>query len=343
MTLRAGTLVCLIALVALTIAGSSAAEPQRSRVAIVRTASADALLREANTRLRAELLTAGFEVVDVASVPGDPRSGVERASEGSFATVAMARTGTGALADVWISDHVTGKTVVRRLRVGTEPNAAAILAIRALELLRASLLEVSTPKPAAEPRPAAPPDVLNWVKPDPAPERAFLENSALSAGVFALHDLHDIGLALGPTLRLSHGIVDRWFGRLAWAGPLFSPTLRASAGEASVRQHFLSLDLGWATEPRPLALVAWVGAGAYLLQATGASASPYRSTSDSLLSFLVTAGVGGLARLGESFALLADVSAVGLAPRPVVAIAEHEAGPAGGPSLGASLALVVRL
>jgi hypothetical protein len=342
MTLRAGTLVCLIALVALTIAGSGAAQPRRSRVAIVRTASADGLLREANTRLRAELVSAGFEVVDVASVPGDPRSGVERVSEasGSFATVAMARTGTGALADVWISDHVTGKTVVRRLRVGTEPNAAAILAIRALELLRASLLEVSTPKPAAEPQPAAPPDVLNWVKPE---ERAFLGNSALSAGVFALHDLRDIGPALGPTLRLSHGIVDRWFGRLAWAGPLFSPTLRASAGSASVRQHFLSLDLGWATEPRPLALVAWVGAGAYLLQATGASASPYRSTSDSLLSFLVTAGLGGLARLGESFALSADVSAVGLAPRPVVAIAEHEAGPAGGPSLGASLALIVRL
>ena len=68
----------------------------------------------------------------------------------------MSRAANGAFADVWISDHVTGKTVVRRLEVGAGPNATAVLAIRALELLRASLLEIAAKAPPSEPPMPAP-------------------------------------------------------------------------------------------------------------------------------------------------------------------------------------------
>ncbi|MFI5306775.1 MAG: hypothetical protein ACHQ53_05455, partial [Polyangiales bacterium] len=150
--------------------GSQAAWAQaaRSGVALVRTDSSDRLLRDAGTRLRAELHAAGFDVIEVDRAPGDEREGVESAESNgaAFATVALNRARSGAFADVWISDHLTGKTVVRRLEVSEASNAAAVLAIRALELLRASLLEVAAaPAVQNEPAPQPPKDVLLFVEP----------------------------------------------------------------------------------------------------------------------------------------------------------------------------------
>src|SRR5579864_8059993 len=101
----------LLSALPIAVEGRGLAEGTRSTVALVRSSSIDRVLREARTRLRAELLDAGFEVIEVDRTPGDPRSEVEDAApaSSSFATVAMSRAANGAFADVWISDHVTGK------------------------------------------------------------------------------------------------------------------------------------------------------------------------------------------------------------------------------------------
>jgi len=347
MNWRAAAVACWVALVASTHAMVAAAEGARSRVALVRTPDSDRLLREATTRLKAELHEAGFEVVEVESAPGDPRAEVEEASvrSQSFATIAINRAGSGALADAWISDHVTGKTVVRRLRVGGKSNAATVLAIRVLELLRASLLEVAAPPQGSNTPPSAPPDVLGWVEPTlptkAATERDVLEGPALGAGVLGIHSLRGIGLALGPTVRLSHGIDRHFFGRLVLTGPLVGPSVDAPGGSATVRQQFISLEMGWATATRPLGAFAWIGGGAFLLQTTGAAVPPYHSTNDNVWSFLATAGVGGIARLGRRIAVTSEVSVLGLVPQPVIVIAAHDAGSAGTPSLAASIGLLV--
>jgi hypothetical protein len=185
-----------------------------------------------------------------------------------------------------------------------------VLAIRALELLRASLLEVVLPTPAEKTQTAkAPTDVVKWVEPtlpEPAPEQGeLLDGFALGAGVQALHGLDGIGLAIGPTLRAFHGIASHGFGRLVLAGPLASPTLSEPEGSAAVRQEFVSLDLGWATSADPLGALVWAGAGGYHLHTTGTAVPPYRSTSDDVLSVFLSAGIGGVARLGQNLALTA--------------------------------------
>ncbi|MGH7435483.1 MAG: hypothetical protein ACRENE_07395, partial [Polyangiaceae bacterium] len=58
---------------------------------------------------------------------------------------------------------------------------------------------------------------------------------------------------------------------------------------------------------------------------------------------LTTAGAGVMAQLFPRVLLALDVSAVALAPQPVVVIAGHDAGSAGLPSLGASLGMIVGL
>jgi hypothetical protein len=322
------------------------ADAVRSRVAVVRSPPGDRMLREAVTRVRAELAEAGFDVVEVDRAPGDERSGVEDAPRdgGAFATVAINRAAGEAFADVWISDHVTGKTVVRRVDVRVRPDATAVLAIRTLELLRASLLEIAA-KPAPSEAPiAAPKDVVRWIEPAlpalaPSP---LMPGNALGLGAFTLRGLGGIGLAVGPAAVFVHG-AGPWFVRVTLAGPLVGAEPSTSAGSATVRQSLAVGALGLTTEPRPLGLQVFVGAGGFDLHVSGTAGPPYRDVSGDAVCFVWEAGIGGLAQLGPRIALAADLTAMFMAPQPVVVIAGTDAGRAGAPSLGGSLGLLVGL
>jgi hypothetical protein len=340
---------CSLALCALASSQAAFAQGARSRVAVVRTESSDRLLRDASTRLRAELISAGFDVVEVDSAPGDPRAEVEGAegSAGSFATVALNRASFGAFADVWISDHLTGKTVVRRLEVTEASNAATVLAIRALELLRASLLEVAEPQRATEPVLTPPPDVLEWMEPvlpEPAPgPRSLFAGNTLAVSALGLLGTRGLGLALGPSLRVSHGLGSHWFGRISATGPLVGPEPERAEGRATVRQEFAALDLGVSTAGRPFAAFGWIGAGVFHLHTAGSAAAPFRATSDNVVSFVSNGGIGALARLGQRTALTAELGVLWLVPHPVVVIAGKDAGSAGVPSFSLALGVLVGL
>src|SRR5256714_6038305 len=167
----------------LAIAPPSAAA--RARVAVVHGENPDPLEQRTVTRLRGELAAAGFEVVDVARAAGDAREAAEAEPPvlGVFATVVIVPR-TPDAADIWIADRITGKTVVRRVRV--EPDArsevAAILAVRAVELLQASLLEAFG-SPSHEKtslgEPAVPTEVSAWMqRRAPAASRWVVETGA---------------------------------------------------------------------------------------------------------------------------------------------------------------------
>jgi hypothetical protein len=317
-------------------------------VALVRSASTDRVLHEATTRVRAELLDAGFEVVDVDSAPGDARSEVETAAKDTtcFATIAMSRAANGAFADVWIGDHVTGKTVVRRLQVGASENATAVLAIRTLELLRASLLEVAARVPPAEPPMVAANDVMKWIAPalpeaPPAPV-PLPRGTVLGFGALTLDGLHGIGPAVGPALSISRGF-GPWFARVALAGPLLGPNLQTATASATVRQQLAALEVGWASVPAPFGVRAWVGAGGYDLHTDGSAPAPYQAVSGDVVALLTTVGVGALAQIRPRVAVTLDLAAFLLDPQPIVVIAGRDAGSAGPPLVGASLGMIVGL
>jgi hypothetical protein len=238
---------------------------------------------------------------------------------------------------------------VRRLSVGSESNAAAVLAIRALELLRASLLEVGVPAesaPTAEPRAAPPADVMTWVEPA-MPKKPRLAHPfagpALSVGVLTLHSLQGIGPALGPVARGSIGFGPHAFGRLTLASAVVAPRVSGEGGEASVQQHFGAIEIGWATDTQPVVAYAFAGLGAYYLRTSGEAEPPLRGSSAGVVSALGMAGLGGIVRISRGIALSADIAILGLVPQPVVVIASEEVGTAGAPSIALSLALVVEL
>jgi hypothetical protein len=345
-----------VAAIAIGIATTTAA-PTAARAAsrVVLVEAPDASLRDATSRLRGELAAAGFEVSEVSAQAAD--------DAGSFATVRLQRTASGAI-EVWVSDQLTAKTVVRRIGNRPRDRAPRVIAIRALELLRASLLEIESPPPpppddvpAAPPPPPVPADVVAWVRAEsPAPpalsERAsagttnakvpVVEHVAVGAGAALLASFDGLGPVVLPAVDLWIALNASLAMRVTLAGPGFRGGLENAAGTALVRQELAKIELVWlpAVGPTWLAPMVSVGAGPYHLHVRGTATPPFRPASDDVWAALLDAGVGLAGRMSPRAAIVIDAHAVVTTPRAAVAIGDAQVASAGAPSLFTSLQLV---
>lgn len=108
-------------------------------------------LGSAMARLRAELETAGFQVL-TQLVP-DPAPSAPSLEEigrtaRSFAAILISAVDDGIVAQVSVTDPVNDKTLLRVVRAPEEGVAASsVVALRAVELLQASLVELDLPLP----------------------------------------------------------------------------------------------------------------------------------------------------------------------------------------------------
>ncbi|WP_437721982.1 hypothetical protein [Sorangium sp. So ce861] len=116
-------------------------EPPRPKVVLIADRRTDPIM----ARVYAELATLGFTVVVVRGDDDPPSRGPVEAStrEDGAAAVIRVREVPGGV-DVSIDDGATGESVQRTV-MGDDPPTVAI---RAVELLRASLLEVRSPRPS---------------------------------------------------------------------------------------------------------------------------------------------------------------------------------------------------
>ncbi|MGD0528929.1 MAG: hypothetical protein ABSE49_27575 [Polyangiaceae bacterium] len=338
--------------------GASSARAEGSRVVIVRDRSADAVVDRAEVRLAAELRAAGFQVEErVVEGDDDARRVVEEPADGGpFATVLLRRTGARAATDVWVADHVTHKTVVRRLGSrGAGDAGDRALALRVVELMRASLVEGlvlpaddDAPPPEARPAPpprALPPDVSAWTRDalrEPPPRRSPHVGLALGvAGAFAGPDL---GLALAPALHVSWYPTASWSVGVLGVGPGFGAKVSAAEGTASVRQELALAEVAFEPAPTGVASVfVSLGAGAYHLYASGDATPPYTSGSDDAWAALLAAGAGLKVRLSGATSVVVDAREVLTLPRPVVVFASERVAAAMHPGTLGALSLAVDL
>ncbi|MBN2530819.1 MAG: hypothetical protein JXR76_30815 [Deltaproteobacteria bacterium] len=96
-------------------------------------------------RIKAELEAAGFTVELVMM---DFREDIQRlldlkAHARNAAAAIICRQAAGVV-EIWITDKVTNKSVLRRVTIPDEEDAESFVAISTMELLRASLLEIHT-------------------------------------------------------------------------------------------------------------------------------------------------------------------------------------------------------
>ena len=302
------------------------AEP--SRVLLSRGDEADPIVRQATIRVEAELHAAGFAVDwEDAAAAGDPRSAPQTGSPPGFASIAIWRSGSDAVADVWVADHLSGRALIRRVDAGSEPEAerARTLAIRAVELLRASLLALRQ-RPvegAAQRAPgnSMPADGSHGMGPGRV-ARPPLAGWSIALGV-ATTLTAGFGPTVSPCVWVSRAMAAGWLVEALWVGPTYGPTLRGASATATLQQMILLADVRRVVGRGRVAPLATVGVGVVDSQATGQASLPLQAHDVHGLSGALHASLGLHVRLMDRVGLVAETGALLLVPaRPVRVVGE---------------------
>jgi hypothetical protein len=290
------------------------------RVLLVRPPATDTTLSEAFNRLRAELALQDFEVevLDASDHKLSPDELEEAARQrNAFAGVALARSGSGANADVCIADRLTGKISLRRLAITAGQDSPRVLAVRAVDLLRESLRELRSGE-----RPPA--DVVGVdTAPPPPAVRTFTERAhfQLSAAAFALGTATSISNGYGAGLGVWYRPTTRFGIGALFVGPLLGARYRSDHGNATLRQELGQLRATFnLLTPGRVELGPVLAAGLYHLHAQGEVEAPLAARNASAWTFAGSCGVEGRLELSGSVSLNAAVHGLLLTPKPVVAV-----------------------
>jgi hypothetical protein len=335
---------------ALLLAAPPATAATRGRVVLLRSPAAEALARQSETLLGAELRAARFEVAERdrnASLSVRADMEVAAAALRPLAVLAIVPATADSAAEIWLLDRQTGDLVVRPVVAPPSGSPAEDIALRAVELLRGTLLEIPVEAAPAPPAISTPPPEVVVIAPPPGQDAYFLQGVAVGAAGTALGAPSTAAYA--PALRVSYG----WPGgrralRLSAIG--LGPGTEARAhdgdmvlGTAQVRRSLLLLEGLSAFRPGArLQPFLAIGVGVHQTGVEGATSSPlFRSGKGTARGLALAAGGGLAARLGRHFALVTEAQMVVVAPTISVRIVDQEAVRVGRPALLLSLGLLV--
>jgi hypothetical protein len=297
------------------------------RIVLLRPGSSDPTLLSAFAHLQGELAVHGFDVV-VVDAPAAAPDDLDRAAEheDAVAAISLLRSKDAATADIWISDRVTGKISRRTIGTAPGPEGPSVLAVRAVDLLRASLREFG---PASKPpadvvgadQARAPARMLDWAAPESAP------SLTLEAGVVAQASPSGFSPAYGPFIALSHDPSRHLVLRLLFQGPLWGARYATDGASAALVQEQLMAEIGWRFwAGKALSCSMMAGAGAHHLAVQGTAALPYQPESDSAWTALGSVGLGAEWRFAALATLSLRARSLALAPRPAVEVGADRIG-----------------
>ena len=211
---------------------ASRAADEPPRVVLIKDADETTIL----PRLHAELAGLGLDVRTVAKneteqLPSD----LIEAARATSAVAAFRIVVAGDRADVWIADRVTGKVVLREMLPRGPKIDGRVVALRAVELLRVSLMEL---------------DVHRATQGEPPPAVTLTETSGL------LQDLERFSLTAdssflwspggcGPGIGVAAAVAWRptWIGARLFGGSVLAPaTITRPEGTGEVTTRWLGLD-----------------------------------------------------------------------------------------------------
>jgi hypothetical protein len=312
-------------------------------VILLRPATPDEVTTEAMARVHGELKAAGFEVAVVPLRGDDTRGELESAGRDRHAVAAFAlfvrpTEGGASVAEIWVSDRIRQKIVIQNavLHDTDRGRGAEILAVRAVELLKASLVDFWTP---ASPAPTMQPDPAPAPMPpahEVAPEHvaSFAAGLGAGLGVGVIETFGAMGMSWSPDATVSYGWPSGWSARATFAGLGPSVMLTASAGAARIERQLALLEAVKAWWPRA-ALVPFVtaGAGAEHVRVVGSGNPPYQGHTSDDVSLSIAAGAGLALRVVSSISLVAQARGLAAWPWTVVQVAGTEVGRIGVPAL----------
>jgi hypothetical protein len=280
-------------------------------------------------RVQAELRALGFGV-QTASPTDSGAGALESTARAAHAAAAIRIVRSDQRAQVWVADRITGKTLLRELEVAPGEDPESVLAIRAVELLRASLLEVEASHPS---RGEVKPSVVvrrvvatTHAAPEP-PEPTF----ALAVG---------FGPQLMPTMSPSlHALVAAaWMpSRFGLEATLLLPVLPgevcAAEGCARVTAGLLAggLRVAWTSDVARIHPELGAGFAGGLLHAEGTPVAPFVAASSNAGVVAAYVRLGVSVSLSRHFRLGLDSMIGSALPPTPIRFSGQEVGRWGGP------------
>ena len=329
----------------------SFAGPSVPTVVLLRPAKADEVTMEAMARVRGELKAAGFEVAMMPLRNPDARRDLESAGRDLHPLAAFAifvyPSGDGtSVAEIWVSDRMRQKTIIQNalLHDTDQGRGSEILAVRAVELLRANLADYWTPTAPPAPSSVPPPRATTVpevpARLEPQPRNVFAAGFGAGLGAGVTDGFGPLGATWAPEILASYGWRDGFSVRASLAGLGPAPTLSSSNGSATVEQQLGVLEGVWAFWGKSTVVpLMFAGLGAQHVHVAGHAAPPYQGHTSDVASALMTAGLGAGIPLGGEWWLVAQArGAVGF-PENAVQINQSEVGRTGVPSLWIDAAL----
>ncbi len=316
-----------------------AAEPETT-VVLLQPERASAATDETLTRTKNELVSAGFRVVVATREGADTRSSLTSAMTGSQAVAAIAIEPSpgSTVVEVWVSDGLTGKLSIRQVDTAGRGGSPSLLAIRAVELLRASLIELSHPARDATETPTPPEPVRRLTTERDRASTSYRSGFGVEAGAAGLLGTSPVTPSIAPMLRLSW-CADLGLGaRLSWIGPTAGPSIGDPGGAASVTEELLVGEIVYAPPlDAPIGWLASAGLGILHVDATGELADPRREKGGGATVLATTVSTGVDLRLHDHFGVSLETFVGATAPAVVIDIGDAELGSIGQPLLGVTL------
>ena len=244
-------------------------------IAVAIPEAANIAMQEALNRLRGEALSVGFEVRFIhTNTPNPPAAQLEALAPGprTAAVVVFANRADAEIPasgppqlDVWFLDRSSGKTSVAHLRVSDEEleRADVVIAVRAVDFIRARMFDTLAYRLATAPKPLPPVE-------RPLADRTSQDRTFLAGGLAVLAASSGFAPAFLPYLELGYQLRP-WVSVTASVFGLGThPELQRQEGTVRIGQSFLGLGLS-------LARWQWwrflphveVGGGAYRVVAEG--------------------------------------------------------------------------
>lgn len=338
--------ISILALVGLLWSAPSSA----ATVAIVRPLSPPPLMTETLGRLKGELTSLGFstEFVDepAASAAGgahSSRAWLEQlaARRGFDAVVAIWGQASPDFVEVWVVDKVTAKSVVRTVYLGpAKQRTPEILSVRAIELLRSSLLEIEWPGGEQPRRGSGPPAaVVRFLERERLRRRP--ERWGVELGGLAIMSLDGVGPAFLPAVSFDRSLSPQFVAQLTLAGLGTRPTVENEEGSAQISQSYAVVGacatLGDFRLIRPFVALS---AGALHTAVDGRTQSPANQAHRlDQWSLLLDGGVGAWIRLRERLFLSLGLHGQMAQPRPTIRFVDEVVARSAGPNLLGHLAV----
>lgn len=320
--------------------------PDADTVILLQPAAASPAVRRSLARIGDELSADRFHVVladpDAATGPGAVIESATRSAEAGTAVVLFGDPDTGQ-AELCIVRNSGRRTAVRRATVVVDDpeRMPEALARRALELLRATALELSIGLEPA-PRPEKPRPTEGDAGPTVRPPAMRSATVTVDLGVARWASIEGPPPALAPVGRIALRLSNWAWARITAAGLGTRPSLETAYGSATLAQTVaLAEAMAVFRGDKRLRPFVSVGAGALNVAVSGTGAGQYEGRAPQRWSAAFDGGVGVAFAVRARAALVTELHGLVAAPHPVVRFVDTRAATIGYPSVILTVALQV--